>query len=226
MFNIQRSFENSLRFGSDSPVNLKNRKNPEQHKNCTGKVHGTGKYEKTSTKFCDKSITKKSKSSSLSSENCSDTDESKKSETDSIKVENEEDEGIWVSRPKKSTKSEEIIKNNKKSNNDFQSPRRLSTGTKLTPVKENEKNSLRKFSSPSPKLFPNRYDNVLSRVGSFRKKKLPEISYDEIINLALHRKSRKISENGHFLNLEELIKNSENSKVVNDFLTNAIKFLL
>lgn len=217
MFSIQKSFENSLRSGNDLTVNSpKNRKNPEQHKNCTGKIHGTGKYEKDLSKFCDKSLTKKSKSASLSSENCSDTDESKKSETDSVKVENcDEDEGIWIAGLQPRTKNEKthFEKTPKKS---------LPNIKKLTPVKENEnglvgnseKNKQRKFSSPAKLISNSRYGNVVSRVGSFRKKKLVEISFDEISNLALRRKSRKISETGNFLDLEELIKNCKNSKVI------------
>lgn len=238
MFNIQRSFENSLRSGNDQGLNsLNNRKNPQQHKNCKGKIHGTGHYDANNSKFCEKNITKKSKSSSLSSENCSESDESKKDETDFI-ITDKYIENSWINDLNKKNAPKIVEEHLKHPNHDSTDK---NNKTEIKPLKsettdindkyrktpEYKKFPVRKISSP--KIISSlKYGNVLSRVGSFRKKKntsLPEISFEEITSLALHRKSRKLSDSGNFKDLDELLKNFKKGdfevsffeKMVNDY---------
>lgn len=221
MFSIQRNFENSLRSSNDfSPNSGKNRINPHQHTKCKGKVHGTGVF--STPRNCDKNHIPKKKTSSVSSDNLSDTDESKhsKDEVDEIGGgKYVDDDGLWVREVVECKRSEK-----ERQKNDWSRVKAVVNKDKLSTVVEDnnplnwrgEKDKLgRKISGPV-KFSPDpKYQYVPSRVGSFRRKKksYPEVSFEELFSEALQRKSRKNSGRDRFKDLIELVENSKNIKV-------------
>lgn len=213
MFSFQRSFENSLRSGADFCRGSPERRSLNQHTNCKGKAHGSGNYEKTQ-KGCEKNHDPKKKHPSVSSE-FSDTDESK------ISKDEVDDDGLWVSEKNSKNllngETRENGENDKPKKSDFKLKGRLSAVLKqakerLKPVGEDLKNdreknlSARKISSA--RFNPDdRYAYVMPRVGSFRRKKKhrPEISFEELFNIAMHSKNNK----DNLKDLEELLGKNE-----------------